>query len=543
MNRRIVKVSVSALVCLAWLAAVKAAGWRDVDDDDQPFAHVLLLSVDGLHASDLERYVATHENSPLALLSANGRTYRNATATKPSDSFPGMLAMVTGGTPRSTGVYYDDGYDRALVGATGPCVAGATAPGTRAQWKQNLDVVPVVAPFITSIDPLKLPRDPADCSRVFPHQFPRVNNVFELIKAAGGRTAWSDKHPAYEFLNGPSGTGIDDLFTPEIASCDGLLPCSSALVTTNFFSKTMAYDDMKVAAILHEIDGFDHTGTTASGVPTLFGMNFQAVSVGQKLDMTPLGGAKGGYVDAAGTPSVPLQTALEHTDQSIGRMVAALHDRGLLDSTLIIITAKHGNSPINPSALRRIDPAGISTVVNSVQSGLLALLSADTGPLLWLKDQTQTEAVVNSLKAADPAVTGIDASAAGGGVLWGAALAALYPDPLTDSRTPDIILLPVPGTVYTPPVPTATKIADHGGFGDDDVHVALLVSNPTLPKKTIDDAVETRQIACTILKALTMDCDGLQSEHLEPSKFLPHSNHKLQSAAVANALGRGHKGK
>jgi hypothetical protein len=539
MNRRIAKVTVSALVCLAWLAAVKAAGWRDVDEDDPPFAHVLLLSVDGLHALDLERYVAAHGNSPLAWLSANGRTYRNASATKPSDSFPGMLAMVTGGTPRSTGVYYDDGYDRSLVPATGTCVAGAPAPGTRAQWKQNLDVVPVVAPFITSIDPLKLPRDPADCSRVFPHQFPRVNNVFELIKAAGGRTAWADKHPAYEFLNGPSGTGIDDLYTPEIASCDGLLPCSSALVTTNFFSKTMAYDDMKVAAILYEIDGFDHTGTTAAPPPMLFGMNFQAVSVGQKLDMTPSGGSKGGYLDANGTPSDPLEAALEHTDQSIGLMVSALRDRGLLDSTLIIISAKHGNSPINPAALRRIDPLGISTVVNSVQAGLLALLSADTGPLIWLKDQTRTQQVVDALKAADPAITGIDASATGQGVLWGTSLAELYPDPVSDPRTPDIILLPVPGTVYTPPVATATKIADHGGFGDDDVHVALLVSNPGLPQKTIDDPVETRQIACTILKALGMLCDGLQSERVEPSKFLPHSNHKAESETIGAGLGRG----
>ena len=219
----------------------------------------------------------------------------------------------------------------------------------------------------------------------------------------------------------------------------------------------MAYDDMKVGAILQQINGFDHTGTKADGVPTLFGMNFQAVSVGQKLDMTPLGGARGGYLDAAGTPSGPLQAALEHTDQSIGLMVAALHDRGLLDSTLIIITAKHGNSPINPSALRRIDPAGISTVVNSVQPGLLALLSADTGPLIWLKDQTRTQEVVERLKAADPAVTGIDAGATGQGVLWGSALAALYPDPLTDSRTPDIILLPVPGTVYTAPVPNGDE--------------------------------------------------------------------------------------
>jgi Type I phosphodiesterase / nucleotide pyrophosphatase len=523
MNSRIGRVFLSAVVCVAGLAVVHAADWKQ-EQEDAPFARVLLLSVDGLHAVDLQRYVAERPDSALGLLSATGRTYTNASATRPSDSFPGFLAMVTGGTPRSTGVYYDDGYDRALVPAGGTCVAGAPAPGTRAQWKQNLDVVPVVAPFITSIDAAKLPRSPADCSRVFPHQFPRVNNVFELVKAAGGRTAWSDKHPAYEFLNGPSGTGIDDLYTPEIASCDGLLPCPSSLVTTNFFSKTMDYDDMKVAAILHEIDGFDHTGTTATSVPTLFGMNFQAVSVGQKLDLTPLGGPRGGYLDAAGTPSAPLAAALEHTDQSIGLMVSELRARGLLDSTLIILSAKHGNSPIDPAALRRIDPAGISTVVNSVQAGLLALLSADTGPLIWLKDQTRTQEVVEKLKAADPAVTGIDASASGQGVLWGADLAARYPDPLADSRTPDIILVPVAGTVYTPPVATSTKIADHGGFGDDDVHVALLVSNTRLPGKTIDDPVETRQIACTILKSLGLECDGLQSERVEPSKFLPHSN-------------------
>jgi hypothetical protein len=533
MNRRSVSMTVSALVILAGLAAVEASSWDD--EDDPPFAHVLLLSVDGLRAADLARYVETHPDSALAALSARGRTYANAVATKPSDSFPGTLAMVTGGTPRSTGVYYDDGYDRSLVPATGTCVPGVTLPGTRAQWKQNLDKVPFVA-FSTIIDETKLPRNPADCSRVFPHQFPRVNNVFELIKAAGGRTAWSDKHPAYEFLNGPSGTGIDDLFTPEIASCDGALPClpTQPQVTTNFFSKTMAYDDMKVAAILHEIDGSDHTGLTPARVPTIFGMNFQAVSVGQKLDMTLTGGPKGGYLDAAGTPSVPLQQALEHTDQSIGQMVSALLDHGLLESTLIIISAKHGNSPVDPTTLHRIDPVlGISNVVNGVPpGGLLALLSADTGPLIWLKDQSKTADVVAALKAAGSGVTGIDANAMGQGVLWGADLAAFYPNPLTDARTPDIILFPIPGTVYTT---AATKIADHGGFGDDDVHVALLVSNPGLPRKTIDDPVETRQIACTILRALAMECSALQSQAVEPSKFLPHSNHNPQSEQL---LGR-----
>ena len=505
---RIVTVALATVVGVVGMKAIPTA--QDVEDT--PVAHVLLLSVDGLHGFDLERYIANNPQSTLARLSEHGRTYSNASATRPSDSFPGLLAMVTGGTPKSTGVYYDDGWDRTLAAAavTTPCVGGA-----RVQWKQNLDVLPFS--FTTTIDPLKLPRDPADgcTTRVYPHQFPRVNNVFELVKAAGGRTAWSDKHPAYEFLNGPSGTGVDDLYTPEIT----LNP--PAVTTTNSFALTMAYDDMKVAAIVNEINGFDHTGTTRVGTPALFGMNFQAVSVGQKLKVEQLPTApllSGGYLDAHGTPSDGLQATLDHTDQSIGAMVSALEAQGLADSTLIIISAKHGNSPVDPATLVRINPAVINTIIDAVAPGVLALLSADTGPLIWLKDQTQTKAVAEAL---NQPVNRVAARVAQ--VLWGADLAALFPDPLTDSRTPDIILVPEPGTVYTTAL---TKIADHGGFGDQDVHVALLVSQTSLPNKAIDDPVETRQIACTILKALQLTCDALVSQQVEPSKFLPHSDHK-----------------
>jgi hypothetical protein len=503
---RIATVVLATVIGVAGLR-VSPRAQDGLDDQDGQVAHVLLLSVDGLHGFDLERFIADNPQSTLARLSEHGRTYTNASATKPSDSFPGLLAMVTGGTPRSTGVYYDDGYDRSLASASGLC-----APGARVQWKQNLDVLPFS--FTTTINPLMLPRDPVGgcVARVWPHQFPRVNNVFELVKATGGRTAWADKHPAYEFLNGPSGTGVDDLYTPEITLN------APAVTTTNSFALTMAYDDMKVAAIVNEINGWDHTGTKSVGTPALFGMNFQAVSVGQKLiEKRATGDLVGGYVGANRTPSVPLKAALIHTDQSIGAMVAALEARGLADSTMIIISAKHGNSPVDLATMVRVNPTVISNVVNSVAPGL-ALLSADTGPLIWLKDQTKTAEVVAALglpanrKAARIAQ-----------ILSGADLAALYPDPLTDSRTPDIILVPEPGTVYTT---SSTKIADHGGFGDDDVHVALLVSKTSMPGKTIGDPVETRQIACTILKALELSCDQLTSQLVEPSKFLPHSNHK-----------------
>ncbi len=126
MIHRTVKIVVSTLVAVAGLAAVLGAHFDDGDDRGDT-RHVLLLSVDGLHAGDLERFVATHPDSALAWVSSRGWTYTHATSTVPSDSFPGLLAMVTGGTSRSTGVYYDDGYDRTLAAATGACVAGARA--------------------------------------------------------------------------------------------------------------------------------------------------------------------------------------------------------------------------------------------------------------------------------------------------------------------------------------------------------------------------------------------------------------------------------
>src|SRR6266478_2864239 len=76
--------------------------------------HVLLISVDGLHQRDLARFIADHPASALSRLSRSGVTWDDARATTPSDSFPGLLALVTGGTPKSTGVYYDDSYDRTL---------------------------------------------------------------------------------------------------------------------------------------------------------------------------------------------------------------------------------------------------------------------------------------------------------------------------------------------------------------------------------------------------------------------------------------------
>ncbi len=457
---------------------------------------VLLLSVDGLHAVDLAIFVKFHPNSALAHLSNMGITYTNASTSKPSDSFPGLLSMTTGGGPFSTGVFYDDSFDRNLS----PPGSNCDAIGTEVNYSEFIDKNPDALDAGGGIDPAKLPLDPSNgCTPVYPHSYLRVNTIFEVIRDAGLRTAWSDKHPSYEILNGPSGAGIDDLYTPEI-NANGI---------TGSVAKTEAYDDLKVQAILNEINGKDHTGAEDVGVPAIFGMNFQAVSVGQKL-------ASGGYADAIGNPSPSLQDALNHTDQSIGQMVDALRAQGLLSSTLIIVTAKHGQTPIDRQKSQIINDGTIPDLVNQVQPDLFAFAVQDDISLIWLRDQSLTEDVVEKLSANEGPAR-IDE------ILARDALKQLYRDPLKDSRTPDIIVLPNFGVIYAGS--KSTKIAEHGGFNRTDTNVALLVSNPQFKRgKKIVSPVETYQIAPTILGALGLDPQSLQAVRIEKTQTLPGLN-------------------
>src|SRR5499427_6132150 len=168
--------------------------------------HVLLLSIDGMHAIDLSTYVSSHPRSALAWLAGNGVTYTDAHAPRPSDSFPGLLAQVTGGNPGSTGVYYDDSYDRRLS----PPGSNCATRGTEVVYDESVDFDNTRLDAGGGINPALLPLDgDRGCTPVYPHQFLRVNTIFEVIKASGRRTAWSDKHPAYDIVNGPSGAGGD----------------------------------------------------------------------------------------------------------------------------------------------------------------------------------------------------------------------------------------------------------------------------------------------------------------------------------------------
>src|ERR1700737_4287601 len=131
------------LTCAGGLvvSSLAAAGPLATSAQESNAKHVLLLSVDGLHQSDLAWYVRTHPASALARLVDRGVEYSNAHTPFPSDSFPGMTAPMTGGNPSSTGIYYDDSWNRALFPA-GTTTCSGKAPGAEGTYFKAPDKDP-----------------------------------------------------------------------------------------------------------------------------------------------------------------------------------------------------------------------------------------------------------------------------------------------------------------------------------------------------------------------------------------------------------------
>jgi len=525
---------------------------------DSKIQRVLLISIDGMHSVDFAncaKGVPIYGNQTycphLAMLSSTGVHYLQALTSKPSDSFPGLVAQITGGTPRSAGIFYDVSYDRALsppakttpYGIVGGPKLCPSVIGTQVGFDEEIDYnltkldsgKPDGSSGVNGINPDYLPRDPKNsCAPVYPHTYLRDNTIFNVVKNSGGYTAWSDKHPSYDFTNGPSGDGVDDLWSPEInsipvalASVPGCSPlpdpgaAQSTNAWTDSFQNIRCYDQYKVQAVLNWIDGKTHDGSSSAPVPNLFGMNFQSVSVGEKLVEKSLG-LTGGYVDALGTPSDSLFAEIQYVDGAVGQFVAELKKQGLSDSTLIIISAKHGQSPIDINRVLRIpgdvptdEPPSQILSPGGVGPGLpVAQADEDDISMLWLTDQSQTESSVATL-AANENLFGQ------GEIFAGPPLTLQFNDPLTDSRTPDIIVAPNVGVIYTG---GTGKVSEHGGFAYDDRNVLLIVSNPKYKPSTFNDQVETRQIAPTIVKALGLAptlLNAVQSEHTETLPGLP----------------------
>jgi arylsulfatase A-like enzyme len=238
-------------------------------------------------------------------------------------------------------------------------------------------------------------------------------------------------------------------------------------------------------------------------------MNFQALSVAQKSSK-----ADGGYVDDAATPGAQVADALAHTDASIGKMVDALAARHLLRSTLIIVTAKHGQSPIDKKLYHPVDGDAVASLVD--HAAPVAGHIEDDVALYWLVEGKTAPAAVAALKA--PPAGGVDPRVAQAFSSSDPSFVKMFGDPSRDPHTPDVIVQPVKGTIYSL---SKKKDAEHGGFADDDAHVGLLISNPALCAETNDAPVRTKQVAPTILRALDIDPRWLDSVRAEGTRALP----------------------
>ena len=533
---------------LAVAAALPAGATTTADNRPNGNQHVLLLSVDGLHQQDLAWYSRTHPNSTIANLVHGGTEYPNASTPIPSDSFPGMVGQVTGGDPGVTGVYYDDTYNHALLPAGTTNCANAK-PGVEIDFTEDLDlnknsidagqglsglpngILNMTGNPTTLINPAKLPVDPKTCKPVYPNSYLKVNTIFNVAGAAGLRTAWSDKHPAYQILNGPSGPGVTDLFSPEINSSVPGGPAGSDWTTDNAY--TRQYDSYKVQAVLNEIDGYDHSRTNRVGTPAIFGMNFQTVSTAEKLPTSD--GLTGGYLADGVTPGPLLASSLDYVNTQLGAFVTELRKEHLDHSTKIILSAKHGQSPTQPAALTRIPDGplidGLNAAWDAAHPGagpLVAQATDDDAIMMWLNDRSAaaTSFAKSYLLAQNGTGNGIDGqpkpyTASGLQTLYAGAEAARYFHVAPgDSRVPDLYGVVQHGVVYTG---GKGKIAEHGGAGQQDRNVPLVVTSADAcgGGSVVREPVETTQIAPTILRLLGLDPDALQAVRIEHTAVLP----------------------
>jgi len=601
--RRFLLLGLLAAAVAVVMASVSAASPKKAG-----IKHVLLISVDGLHQSDLDWYVAHHPSSELAKLDRGGSEFRNAHTSVPSDSDPGGTALMTGGDPRSTGAYYDVAYSHDVF-PPGTTTCSGPVPGGNAIYDSPDDILNAVPDLLNNgsgntlpsfdedgsiypggidtnpgaimnltphpqsgLNPATYPVDPTSCQPIMPWDWLQVNTIFQVIQSAGMRTAWSDKHAIYSSFNGPGsgGMSIDDFFAPEIDSQavePNGVPYPQDDDWAHIDAATKQYDGYKVQAVINELNGYDHSGSQKASVPAILGMNFQTVSVAEKVDSpgtitkNPDGtytvGPQelAGYLPGTTTPGPLLSGALDYVNAQLQRMVETIKQDGLQSSTAIIITAKHGQSPQNPLLLKRIKDGPIIDAINGAwceqqnptaipdpttfcTNGLGAgtitpLIVAGTDDDLWqsylsVKTQDAADFVADYLWR-HPATAnlynndGVDrgtAQVAHSGlarIYAGHAAADFFGVPYLDPRYPDVFGRVQVGVVYT----GGSKIAEHGGDNPADRDVPILVYAPSVKAGSNGHRVETTQVAPTILQLLGLDPNSLQAVQQEGTQVLP----------------------
>ncbi|CZR56259.1 uncharacterized protein PAC_06147 [Phialocephala subalpina] len=477
------------LQALAFAAAIAPT----FADSDKVYQHVAAFSIDGLHSSDVEKYVAKRPASTIATLLKTAYEYTDCYTSAPSDSFPGVAAFISGADPRTTGIWYDDTWDRSFwdpysisdKNCSGP-------PGAEVTYDESKDYDSTKL-WSGGINPANLPQSMigGKCTWTYPHQRIRVNTIYEIVEASGKQTAYTDKHPAYDMVRGPSGKGLS----------------------------IIGYDQLHVDAFLDWISGTTPVNSEVqnklTGIPTLFGGNFQAVSVGQKSY---------GYVAGSLDFTAELLRALDFVDASLGKVVAALKAKGIYDDTLIIVASKHGQAPIDPTKYGKISQHLLAPAVKVPVS----FITTDDVGLVFLADARDTDAAVDNLNGQRDTLKIADIISGERLIYEGYGSypspkpyhsnANIHPgDPAKDPAVPNIIIKPELGIIYTT---STAKIAEHGGLSDDDRKVACFASASNLQKTVYDHKVYTKEFAPTILKALGLDPMALQGVVAESGKVI-----------------------
>src|SRR5262249_22495202 len=146
-------------------------------------------------------------------------------------------------------------------------------------------------------------------------------------------------------------------------------------------------------------------------------------------------GLVGGYADADATPYNGLQFGLDFVDSQLGAVVAELQAQGIANRTLIVISAKHGQSPIDVTLRKPVHDspyAATPGIDTGTATGNGSYTTDDVG-LVWLAPSLEMKKyqAAKAYLLSQASTLGITR------LLDKGQLAQLYQNPFGNSRTPD----------------------------------------------------------------------------------------------------------
>ncbi len=313
-----------------------------------------------------------------------------------------------------------------------------------------------------------------DKRTVLPPQITEARNVgractlFQAAKKKGLTTAFISKYPAYEILNGPNtcpiyrGPGLDSLQTPTLGGFPGT---------------PQQYDQVNFDSVRAQI--------ASPTRPNLFGLYALAPNYAMK---------------SYGINSAEVASAIQFEDSQIAQTVALLKSVGIYNRTEIVIANDHGNTALT-QAIPDHGPGSIDKYLTDHDIPTVRT-TTDRVALVWLQDPSQAQAAINLLSTPENmAQFGIQAITPASG------LGTYLVTP--QDRTPDFIVWPTDGSngtqaVVYDSVPLG-KLAEHGGRGDADQNILLLLEGPGVPVGyTSSQHVWLMQLASTVATTMCL---------------------------------------